>query len=535
MSTDRGNRIQIIIRVAAAVVSGLALANGYGLDPFWPLAWLAPIPLLVAIAAVRWPTALGLGAITGAIASLSLVVYLASLGGPADAALVSLLRAAQWGGFAVAARAAQRHLPAPVAVFVFPALLAGFEVVQATISPHGSGGSIAYSQMEAIPVIQVASLGGTAAIAFVIGLFASAIAFAIEHIARRRRGRAASPSAPPPTRADAQADAQPDREARGRRWWPALAAPAAVLVAALGFGIIQVAPAPNATGAGDGTTASGAGPRIALIATDAFDSTPDDWRAVWSAYAAAIDATTRQHEIDVAVLPEKLFAIDSGEVPTLLDEVAALAVAGDAAIALGVTERADDAEWNRTYLVTPTGEVVHYDKRHLIPGFESHFATGDASVVTDVAGAAAGLAICKDMDFPATIREYAAADAAVMLVPAWDFDDDAWFHSRIAVLRGVENGMHVARSAREGFLTLSDANGRVIAEAPSTGAEPISGEPARYDDGMQVVVATAPTAERTPTIYAQVGDVFGWAALAFALGALGVARWRASARRARAL
>ncbi len=51
------------------------------------------------------------------------------------------------------------------------------------------------------------------------------------------------------------------------------------------------------------------------------------------------------------------------------------------------------------------------------------------------------------------------------LVPAWDFNLDRWLHSRMAVLRAVENGFGLARSARNGLLTLSDSRGRILAEA----------------------------------------------------------------------
>ena len=52
----------------------------------------------------------------------------------------------------------------------------------------------------------------------------------------------------------------------------------------------------------------------------------------------------------------------------------------------------------------------------------------------------------------------------MLLAPAWDFDNDGWLHSRMAVVRGVESGLALARIARGGLATVSDAYGRVIAE-----------------------------------------------------------------------
>jgi apolipoprotein N-acyltransferase len=152
---------QTRLRGVAAVASGFLFTWSYSLHPWWPVAWVAPIPLLVAVASVRWKAAVGLGAVTGAVASVSLVPYLVDLGGPVGAVSISALRAIQWAILAWAAWVARSRLPAPVGVFVMPALAAGFEVVIAGAWPHGSGGSLAYSQMDALPVIQVASLGGS--------------------------------------------------------------------------------------------------------------------------------------------------------------------------------------------------------------------------------------------------------------------------------------------------------------------------------------------------------------------------------------
>ena len=73
------------------------------------------------------------------------------------------------------------------------------------------------------------------------------------------------------------------------------------------------------------------------------------------------------------------------------------------------------------------------------------------------------MAICKDLDFPETIRRDARAGLRLMAVPAWDFGADGWLHGRMAIMRGVENGFAVVRAANGGLLTASDAQGRLIA------------------------------------------------------------------------
>lgn len=454
------NRRHTAARFAAAILSGILLAGAYALNPLWPAAWLAPIPLLIAASTARWRMALGLGGVAGAIGSLSLLAYMVELSGPVDAVLISLARALQWVVIAAIARAAMR-LPSALAVFVIPAVFAGIEVLIAAVSPHGSAGSMVYSQLDVLPVIQVASVGGVAAIAFLLGLFASIVTFAVV-------GRLSN--------------------------WRSLVAPVRVLALALGYGVWRLAEPQAATG-----------PRIALIAADEHSGVSDDWRTVWAVHAEAVQAAAADDGAEIAVLPEKLFRVDEGDVQEFLDAAATVAADAEIAIVVGIDERGTVAH-NRAYLIAPDGEVVSYDKRHLIPGFESSFTAGDGDVVAAVAGAQVGLLICKDLDFPSTIRS-AASGTSLLVVPAWDFGVDAWFHSRLAILRGVENGVPVARSAREGLLTLSDPYGRVVLETVSNA-------------DIQIDVADAPSAASAPTAYSSIGDVFGWASLVFAGGAL---------------
>ncbi len=62
------------------------------------------------------------------------------------------------------------------------------------------------------------------------------------------------------------------------------------------------------------------------------------------------------------------------------------------------------------------------------------------------------MAICKDMDFERTLRADARQGAIrILAVPANDFVKDDWIHARMAIMRGVENGFAVVRSAFHGI------------------------------------------------------------------------------------
>ena len=88
-----------------------------------------------------------------------------------------------------------------------------------------------------------------------------------------------------------------------------------------------------------------------------------------------------------------------------------------------------------------------------------------------------------------------------MLVPAWDFHVDGWLHSRMAVMRAVENGFALARSARNGLLTLSDNRGRILAETATV--------PGRFVSISGILNVGPET-----TFYARTGDWFAWLGVA---------------------
>jgi apolipoprotein N-acyltransferase len=321
--------------------------------------------------------------------------------------------------------------------------------------------------MDFVPVIQIASLGGAPAITFVVTLFASAIAFLF-----------------------------------AKRALVASLAPAVIIAAALSFGVFRVPLVEPETPSGAPRTIN-----ATLIAGDQFEGVPDDWRNVWNAYTPQIERAADEGR-RIIVLPEKIAHLEPGDRAAAIEQLAEIARRRDLLIIAGADDEADDGRFNRAFAFS-RDTWVSYDKRHMIPAFESHFAIGARPLIFEHEGVRYGVAICKDMDFADLGRGYAGVD--VMLVPAWDFGEDAWLHSRMGILRGVESGYGVARSSRNGVLTVSDAYGRVTAEAPS-------GPQTAYN----VVV---PTNGPGATLYARIGDAFGWSMLASAVLLLGWAIW----------
>ena len=356
-----------------------------------------------------------------------------------------------------------------LSIFVYPALTAGFDMLESSFSGHGSAASFAQSQMNAITVIQIAALAGTSGVVFTVNLFASTLAVAWYQ----------------------------------RSGWSQFRTGylvAGILVfSALAFGFIRVTAARYEPGVPIGLVVVDTPVKVQAGSIDT---------APWTTYKNAIDDAARRGA-RIVVLPEKIAPLTPAEATPLRRALAAVAKSDQIYLLVGVTIAAPDRKQNRAWLLNPSGATeADYSKRHLVPGFEDSFVPGRVKMIRIVQGTLTGIAICKDMDFPRLGREYSRQDVRLMLVPAWDFERDDWQHSRVAILRGVEGGYTIARAAREGFLTLSDSYGRVLYQEPSS-YHPYASLVAKVPVG---------TGE---TLYTLMGNTFGWLALLLGV-ALGV-------------
>jgi hypothetical protein len=166
-------------RFAAAVVSGILFYFTLGLTPPWLAAWLAPIPLLLAAFHASQREARLLAWLAAAIGLSSNFTYYLKTTGTVATVVLLLLQILVWGFFATRTRAAVLASRNWLIVFVYPVLLAAIDTLVSFFSPHGTWGSFVYTQMDALPVIQIASVLGAPAVAFLVGLFASTVAVAL--------------------------------------------------------------------------------------------------------------------------------------------------------------------------------------------------------------------------------------------------------------------------------------------------------------------------------------------------------------------
>jgi apolipoprotein N-acyltransferase len=346
---------------------------------------------------------------------------------------------------------ARRH---PVgAAFAVPMLWVVADFIIARLSPHGTFGNLAYTQTSALAVIQIAAITGIWGVEFGVLLLPATIA------AVTTRGVS-----------------------------PVLRLVTAFVTlicvaSALDYGVMRLrAPAANAV-------------RIGLVSFQRPErpavDTPEG-RALVARYVEAADRLAAAGA-RLVVLPETSVASTNESIPAFADA----ARRTGALLSVGVAVSDDSGHARNAVLVfrPDLSPPAAYGKHHLIPGLEDQYTPGRDYLAID-GGTRTGFAICKDLDFQDIGRAYASLNTQLLLVPAWDFDVDGWLHSRMAILRGVESGVAVARAARRGRLTLSDDRGRVVAETSAEGRD-------------AELVGDLPI-HSTHTRYAQWGDWFAW-------------------------
>jgi apolipoprotein N-acyltransferase len=424
-------------------------------------AWIAPLPvLMLAFDSPGW-RAFGAAFAASFLGNMNLVPYLARVL-PASVIAGSLtLLALSFATAVLAARFAFLRLPPCAAVFAFPASVTSFEFLQSLFSPHGTAGSLAYSQMDYPPVFQVLSVAGIWGVVFLITLLPSGLALAFHF--RRGWGRVVR----------------------------FLALPALLEMASLAYGWARLS-----------QTDPGPPIRIGLAVTDAtvrmFDTSDrDQAMQVLRDYVRRTGALAARGA-QIVVLPEKFVGVASEYRQEAMEVLGHAARAGRVTLVAGLNLVGSPAKRNVAVLFGPDGHMLlEYDKARMLPGAEDGYVAGATPGLPGTGQAGLGIAICKDMDFPAWIRHYAQAHVSLLLVPAWDFVQDSKLHSRMAIARAVEGGFALARCAQQGLATVCDSRGRIVAEAAS------------YEAPEQLLIADVrPGAGNT--LYSRGGDWFGW-------------------------
>ena len=469
-ATDyRGNGAAFLAVATTAVLVWF----GNGLNPWWPLLWFAPVPVLLLASRSSWWGA-GLTAfLSWLVGSLNMWQYfrVALHAPPLIWVLTFSIAALVFTAAVLLFRSLLRRGAWWSALLAFPATWVSFEFLLNLISPHGTAGSLSYSQLNFLPFLQLASVTGPWGMSFLLLLFPATLAIGL-HLRRKA----------------------PKQALR------IVSAGLGAIVLVLIFGAVRLTlPVPRQQ------------VRVGLIASDApanvdvaDEGTQTD--RLFRDYATEAEGLATQGA-QVIVLPEKLGVAVDSDTKGIDAIVQSLADKTKSAIVLGLIEVSPPVKYNQARVYTPKAPLLTYNKHHMLPFFESQLKPGTTLTLMLEPSGTLGVAICKDMDFTQLSRQYGEAGVGLILVPAWDFVQDRWWHGHMAVMRGVESGFSVTRAAKQGYLTVSDDRGRILAETRSD-ATPFA-----------TLVADVPAVHDT-TLYILLGDWFAWLALATLVFAL---------------
>ena len=446
----------------AILISSLCWYFGNGLTGnYWWLVWIAPYPLLSysLFHSGRKPFLVSFAACL--VGRLSWFRYLVSVAGVLPAILFTIVLALVYAVIITWSARLVKMYGKAWTVLAFPVLFTAFEFLVSRISADGTAGSLAYSQSNALLVIQVASLTGIIGISFLISLLPSAAAVV------------------------------PWLKYHRRKYLMALL-PALVLILGVLLFSWQRMSAVN-----DRTL------RVGLISLDEqlhdMSKKPDSAKAMQTT-AQYLDAVSKSaaEGAKLVLLPERAIFVDSANEKAIMSSFGDLARVKKILIVSGYTNQKAPIERNSAFVVNEEGKLVaDYDKIHLVQGLERRFTPGGGLGLFEIGELTTGVPICKDLDFPDYISKYGKEHAVLLTVPAWDFERDDWLHSRMAILRSVENGFSMARAAREGRLTINDQFGRVLQEATTS-------------KGLAATLVGEVPVEKISTLYDRYGNWFGW-------------------------
>jgi apolipoprotein N-acyltransferase len=448
--------------LAAIVISGFCWYLSCGLSgSYWWLLWLAPIPVLITSFNTTGKMAFIISFIAYLIGRLAWFSFLVKVATIVPAIIFTLALSLIFALITTVTRRTVIKSDSWYSVFAFPVFFTTFEFLLIKFSADGSAGSIAYSQSNFLPIIQIASVTGILGITFLITFIPSAIALGWYY----RKGK--------------------------NKFQYILSVAVVIVGSVLLFGIIRIN-----NGSEKETIKIG----LAIL-DEKFHNVTDhpDFqkeKLVAEYYGKEISNLAAKGA-QLILLPERAINIEKETGDSIISILSNAAKQNHVFIITGYTNFRNEPERNSALVINAEGSlVVDYNKVHLIKGLENQFTPGREPGLFALNEVPAGIAICKDVDFPDYIKKYGRSSISFLCVPAWDFVKDDWLHSRMAILRGVENGFSEVRTARLGRLTISDCYGRVNYEANSS-------------NGQRTTLVGEVSQQKRSTIYTRFGDWFG--------------------------
>lgn len=460
----------------AILLSAACYFLGAGFNEIWPLAWVAPLPILwLGLSETRQRVILISAFLAYFLGGLNVLFYLKTLLPLAVFIPGQIISAIFFAIIIFVSCQMIKRTRTWYSVFIFPAAWVTYEFLAAHFSSAGTLDSVAYSQSSVLPIIQMVSITGIWGVSFLLALFPSAVAVAWFLHCESRKNRARF-----------QAHKFLDLSCI-----LSLCIPLSIFLLVLAFGYLRLAnDSKNKT------------IKIGLLAvpetiSDLLSREPSKATEIAKRFIQEIPKLKNQHA-DIVVMPEKIIATTAANEKRILSFFQKAARDNKISLVLGVNQIKSDGKYNTALFIDENGHIrAEFHKEHMLPGLESGYVRGKKVAIIPLKQGLAGLTICKDMDFISPGRNYSQKGVGIMFVPALDFVIDDWLHAKPAILRGVEGGYSVVRSAQWGLLSVTDAYGRVLAYKKTSLKNPT------------ILVADVPMGEGK-AFYAQCGNGFAW-------------------------
>jgi apolipoprotein N-acyltransferase len=509
-------------KLVAAAGTGCLLFLACADFDIWPLAWIAFLPVLLVTRADRPRRAFLWGWLAGLVANAGGFYWITTLlmrfgHLPFAVALILFLLLCAYQGFHfgvflwIVRRVREKRPELPLTLLA-PVVMTALELVMPFIFPW----YLAITQAWVLPVIQVADLAGPLGVSFLLMMVNG---LAADLLLGRIEGR------PFPKRP--------------------LIATALTIALALGYGALRIHQT-SATWA--------AAPKLKVGVVQANIGIIQKGRAGLALEHLALHHRESQRLVaqgaELLVWPESSypFAIDRERERDFPPEDPRQVMRGiKVPLLFGVLtfSRAEKYPYNSAYMMEPDGRITgRFDKNFLlvfgeyipfyekIPSFKkwfpaaSHFQHGTEVTVFPFKEHKLGPLICYEDIIAAFGRRLAPLEPNLFV----NITNDAWFgrtsepheHLALAVYRSVEHRLGMVRAVNTGVTAFIDARGKVYAKTRSY--DPV------HEPGVPPVTLLAETALMPPprTVYAAVGDLFGYLNLAGTLVLL-VLAWRTGA------
>lgn len=507
------NRIDVTIAFKSkwlpAITSGLLLTAAFPKMGISPLAWIALVPLFIALRELTPKEAFRIGMVAGLAHYLTLlywVVFTMRTYGYLPwwqcVSLLVLLAAylALYHGFFALTLTHLCRKPLHL-VLLAPVIWVALEYIRSFLLTGFPWGIVGYSQFNRLHIIQISDIFGVYGISFLVVLFNVAVYLLLLFLAQKKwRGY-------PVDKQQALL---------------AIALPLILISLGLVYGNMRIETM-------DDAMAEASSPRVAVIQGNIDQARKWDpaFQIGTTKKYAALTLSAVSHQPDLVVWPETATPFYFEASPKLTRLVTDTVRQTGIHLLMGSPsvqgEPGSRAYHNSAYMVAPDGRATgRYDKVHLVPFGEyvplKWLLSFVGKMVAQVGDFSAGekgrtlawgddhppigVQICFEIIFPGLSRSLVKNGAGVLV----NLTNDAWFgkssaayqHFSMTVFRAVENRRSLVRCANTGISGFVDPAGRIVARS------------ALFEDA--VVIQTVPVLTAT-TIYTRIGDLLPLACL----------------------